>query len=589
MQRRLAAILAVDVAGYSKLMGADEEGTHDRLMAYRRELLDPMICEHRGRMVKNTGDGALIEFSSVVDAVRYAVEVQRGTIGRNACLPHDQRIEFRIGINLGDVIVEPDDIYGDGVNVAARLEALAEPGGICLSRSAYDQVRGKIPIAVRDLGEQHLKNIAEAVRVFAILPDAGTQTAVGSGSAGLATSTPRLSIVVLPFINLSGDKEHEYFVDGVTEDLTTELSRHRGAFVIARNTAFSFKGKSADIRQIGRELGVRYVLEGSIRKDGQRVRVAAGLSDAESGAHLWVDRFDRDISDLLELQDAITFELARVLGVQLVEAESRRSQRSSDPDALDMLMRARAVVNRGWSRENIDAAISLCEQALQLDPDNVPALSSLARALVAKVTSLWSQAPDDDLRRAESLATQALALDPHYEQCHKAMGNLRRQQERFDEAISYYDAAIRLNPNMHSAHAGLGWSKALSGRSEEAVLHFMASIRLSPRDPFLFFQYFGIGWTGFLLGDDDRALEMLSKTIALNPKYWLAHLCLTAVYGVQDRVDDAREAYANYLRICPTARTIAQVRSMRPSTHPAYVAQLERLYAGLRKAGMPEE
>src|SRR6516162_751175 len=351
--RRLAAILALDVAGYSLLMGVDEEGTHERLKTHLGQLVDQKIKEHRGRVVKNTGDGLLAEFPSVIDAMRCAVEVQRRMIDREPEVPDERRIRFRIGINLGDVIVEEHDIFGDGVNVAARLEALAEPGRICVSRMVRDQIRDKLPYPFEDRGEQTVKNITRPLRVYALSAAAvaSLPPRVPSAEAGktVASSTsPRLSIVVLPFGNLSNDPEQEYFADGITDDLTTDLSRISGSFVIARNTAFTYKGKSVDVKEVGRELGVRYVLEGSVRRVGDQVRVNVQLIDTETGAHLWADRFDTDRANLAQAQDEITGRLARTLNLELVEASVRRSEqaRAVDPDARDLVMRGWALYNR---------------------------------------------------------------------------------------------------------------------------------------------------------------------------------------------------------------------------------------------------
>src|SRR5215469_6821115 len=346
--RRLAAILAADVAGYSRLMGADEEGTHERLKAHLQELVEQKIAEHRGRIVKNTGDGFLTEFASVVDAVRCAVEVQRAMVDREPDVPEERRIEFRVGINLGDVIVEEQDIFGDGVNVAARLEALAEPGGICVSRVVRDQVRDRLDLAFKDLGEQSFKNITRPVRVYTWRPEGTADVATASGSSATSRSppiaAPRLSIVVLPFTNLSDDPEQQYFADGITEDLTTDLSRIAEMLVISGNTAFTYRNKPKDTKQIGRELCVRYVLEGSVRRSGNRVRVNAQLIDAERDAHLWADRFDGDTSDLFTLQDEITSRLAVTLSLELVRAEAARP--TQNPDALDYIFRGRAALAR---------------------------------------------------------------------------------------------------------------------------------------------------------------------------------------------------------------------------------------------------
>jgi len=341
--RRLAAILAADVAGYSRLMGADEEGTHERLKAHRRELVEPKIAEHSGRIVKTTGDGLLAEFASVVDAVRYAAEVQRAMIDREAGIPEDRRIRFRIGINLGDIIVEEDDIFGDGVNVAARLEALAEPDGICISRVVRDQIRDRLAYAFEDLGEQSVKNIARPVRVYALRPEAiaglPTPSLPSASQIVPAAVAPRLSIVVLPFANLSNDPDQQYFADGITEDLTTDLSRIPDMFVISRNTAFTYQGKRVETKQVGRELGVRYVLEGSFRRLGNQIRVNAQLIDAETDAHLWAERFDGDMGDLFALQTEITSRIAVALGYELLSAEAARP--TERPDVLDYILRAR--------------------------------------------------------------------------------------------------------------------------------------------------------------------------------------------------------------------------------------------------------
>jgi adenylate cyclase len=387
--RRLAAILAADVAGYSRLMAADEEGTHERLQAHLRELVDPKIKEHRGRIVKSTGDGLLAEFSSVVDAVRCAVKTQRAMIDRNADTPEDKRIIFRIGVNLGDVIVEPEDIFGDGVNIAARLEALAEPGGICISRVVRDQVRDRLDYKFEDMGEQEVKNIARPVRVYALRREAiaglpGPMTPP-STSISQPAVPPRMSIVVLPFMNLSDDTEQQYFADGITEDLTTDLSRVPGSFVIARNTAFTYTGQPVDVKKVSRELGVRYVLEGSVRRVGDQVRVNVQLVDGQSGAHLWADRFDTDRANLAQAQDEITGRLARTLNLELVEASVRRSEqeRAADPDARDLVMRGWALSNRMASAATREEARRAFERALDIDPESVDARIGLGEVLIS--------------------------------------------------------------------------------------------------------------------------------------------------------------------------------------------------------------
>jgi class 3 adenylate cyclase/TolB-like protein len=404
--RRLAAILAADVVGYSRLMGADEEGTHERLKAHLGQLVDPKIKEHRGRTVKNTGDGMLVEFPSVVDAVRCAAEVQRGMLDREPQVPDERRIRFRIGINLGDVIVEEHDIFGDGVNVAARLEALAEPGGICISRVVRDQIRDRLDLAFEDMGEQRVKNIARPVRVYAWRPEDTAGLPATSGSSTVLSSppfaAPRLSIVVLPFANLSDDREQQYFADGITEDLTTDLSRLANMFVISRNTALTYRNKPVDTRQIGRELGVRYLLEGSVRRSGNQLRVSAQLIDAATDAHLWADRFDHDTGDVFALQNEITSRIANALGVELIAAEAARP--TAHPDALDYILRGRAAGLKPYSRENRAEQIALFEQALTLDPQSVEAQSRLAASLVGRVLGLMtgSAAADPNARKGWS-------------------------------------------------------------------------------------------------------------------------------------------------------------------------------------------
>jgi adenylate cyclase len=401
VERRLAAIPAADVAGYSRLMGADEEGTHQRLRAHLRELIEPQIAEHHGRTVKHSGDGFLAEYPSVVDAVRCAVEVQRGMADRNAATPPEERIEFRIGINLGDVIAEGEDIFGDGVNVAARLEALAEPGGICVSRVVRDQVRDRLEFVFDDLGEQQLRNIARSVRVYALGPEPVANLTGSDGSPkrskSLPRSAPRLSIVVLPFVNLSDDREQQYFADGITEDLTTDLSRIGDMFVISRNTAFTYRNKPVEAKQIGRELGVRYVLEGSVRRAGSHVRVNAQLIDAETDAHLWAERFDRDTGDLFALQDEVTSRIAVALNLELPRAEAARP--TDNPDALDYLFRGRAARMKPASRETYAEAISLFERALALDPRSIEVQVRLATTLVGRVLDGVADTAEADIAR----------------------------------------------------------------------------------------------------------------------------------------------------------------------------------------------
>ena len=483
--RHLAAILAADVAGYSRLMGVDEEGTHERLKAHLAELVNPKVAERRGRIVQNTGDGFLADFASVVDAVRCAAEVQRGMAERNADAPAEEQIQFRIGINLGDVIVEEHDIFGDGVNVAARLEALAEPGGICVSRVVRDQVRDRLDYAFEDLGEQSVENIARSVRVYALRPEgtAGVRTpsvsSTVSGSPPVAA--PRLSIVVLPFTNLGDDREQQYFADGITEDLTTDLSRISGMFVISRNTAFTYRSKPADTKQIGRELGVRYVLEGSVRRSGYQLRVNAHLIDAATDAHLWTERFDRDAGEMFALQNEITSCLANALSVELIADEAARP--AEHPDTLDYILRGRAAGLKPYSRENQAEQISSFGHALALDPQSVEAQIRLANELVRRVLIGTTGEATGDLRRAEGLVGQALAAKPRSAYAHFVKGFVLHAQNRWQEAVPEFETALALDRNMVGALHELGACKVFTGSIDEVIPLVEQAIRLSPRAP----------------------------------------------------------------------------------------------------------
>ena len=373
--RKLAAILVSDVVGYSRLTGADEDRILARLRTLRSDLIDPIISVHHGRVVKRTGDGAIVEFRSVVDAVNLAIEVQRAMVERNAEVAPDKRIEFRIGIHLGDVVEESDgDLMGDGVNIAARLEGVAKPGGICISEDAYRQVKGRLDLAVHDLGLKQLKNIAEPIRVYSLEVGAPAHATPAPSPAPEKTAPPRLSMVVLPFANIGGDPEQEHFVDGVTESLTTDLSRLRGSFVIGRNTAFTYKGRAVDLKQIGRELNVRYVLEGSVQRGGNRMRVNVQLIDAETGNHLWAERFDKPLADLLDMQDEIVARLANALNAQLVAAEARRAEQAPTPGSMDLYFQGLAWFNKGVNPDHVAKARGFFDRALSADPDNVDAL-----------------------------------------------------------------------------------------------------------------------------------------------------------------------------------------------------------------------
>ncbi len=587
VQRRLAAILAADVVGYSRLTGVDEEGTIARLKVLRRELIDPTVDAHHGRIVKTTGDGLLVEFVSVVDAVRCALVVQRGMASRNDEVAADKRIAFRVGIHLGDVVVEGDDLLGDGVNVAARLEGIAEPGAICLSGDAYRQVKGKIDLVVRDLGEQELKNIAEPIRVYALPPASGPPI---TSAAGASAHAPRLSIVVLPFANLGGDKEQDYFVDAITENLTTDLSRIPSAFVIARNTAFTYKVKSVDARQIGRELGVRYVIEGSVQSGGSRIRVNAQLIDADTGAHLWAERFDKPRADLFDMQDEITARLARAVGVELVAAESHRAvrERPNSMDAVDLAMRGRAVLNRSLSLDRVREARSLFEAALRLDNKNVDALVGSARTHLYELINFFSENPDEQLRVAEAALSKALSLAPGNAQAHLQRATALQASKAPERALSECELAISLDGNLAGAHGRAGLLKIFVGRAEETEQHVSEAMRLSPRDPDLHAWYFHLGVAALFLGRLDAAIRYLRKSVEISSEFGLGYFYLAAALALAGRQEEAADARGTGERLTPTF-TISRVRARAFGDNPRYLEQRERLYEGLRRGGVPEQ
>jgi len=475
--RKLAAILAADVAGYSRLMGMDEEGTLARLKTHRRELIDPKIAEHHGRVVKTTGDGILTEFPSVVDAVRCAVEIQKGMTERNASEMSERRIEFRVGINVGDIIIDGDDIHGDGVNIAARLEALAEPGGICVSQRTHEDAAGKVAATFEDMGEQQLKNIVRPVRVYRVLCD---------GASAREQPTLALpdkpSIAVLPFQNMSGDPDQEYFADGITEDITTALSRLRWFFVIARNSSSAYKGKVADVRRIARELGVRYVLEGSIRKGGDRLRITAQLIDAMTGNHIWAERYDRKVADIFELQDEITSNVVATIEPQLYAAEDFRAMRKppENLDAWDCVARALSLIMK-MTRDDNAAAQELLRRAIAIDPAYARAYSLLAFSGSLAFSRGW-QPSESVLSLTWDVAQKAARLDADDPWAHLALGHLHRQRRELQEAVAEFQNALALNPNFAFAHTHLGLALCFLGRAEEALAEIDTAERLSPRD-----------------------------------------------------------------------------------------------------------
>jgi adenylate cyclase len=580
VERRLAAILAADVAGYSRLMGEDEEGTLAALKAIRRELAEPKIAENRGRIVKTTGDGLLVEFPSVVDAVRCAVEVQREMALRNTAIPQARRIEYRIGINLGDVIIDEHDIYGDGVNVAARLEALADPGGICVSRVVRDQVRDKLDFAFEDMGDQQVKNIARAIRVYRI-PIADK----------LAAKAPlplpdKPSLAVLPFQNLSGDPEQEYFVDGVVEEIITAISRLPWLFVIARNSSFAYKGKSPDLRQVGRELGVRYVLEGSLRKAGNRVRITGQLIDTTTGAHIWADRFDGALDDIFELQDQVASSVVGAIEPKLRQSEIERATRkpTESLDAWDLYLRALALRYQ-YTEESMREAIALLERALAIDPSYAPAAALIGSCRLNQRSHGLGKISDLEIGEAVRLARRAIEAgkdDP--DTLWMAAHTLLFFTGDRATAANVVDRALNLNPN--SAHAwmvhGLASLQDWPGRAIEAFEH---ALKLSPLDP-LGGRAFTAGLAAAHLnaGRYEQAVEWADRSLAAQPDYRPAMRIKVISCAYLDRIDEACDWLGRMLKIDP-GLTIAGLKATMPPMSPERFA---RYAEGLRKAGLPE-
>jgi TolB-like protein/class 3 adenylate cyclase/tetratricopeptide (TPR) repeat protein len=578
--RRLAAILAADVAGYSRLMGADEEGTHERLKALLRDLVNPKITEHSGRIVKNTGDGLLADFSSAVNAVRCAVEVQRAMIDREAAVPEMSRIRFRIGINLGDVIVEEHDIFGDGVNIAARLETLAEPGGICVSRVVRDQVRDRLDYTFEDLGEQQVKNIARPVRVYRI-----RDRDVPSGQS-LSASTQRLplpekpSIAVLPFQNMSGDPEQEYFADGMVEEIITALSRIRWLFVIARNSSFTYKGQAIDVKQVGRELGVRYVLEGSVRKAGRRVRITAQLIDAVTDAHLWADRFDGSLEDVFELQDNVALSVTGVIEPTLQAAEIRRTSErpTSDLTAYDLYLRALPHVT-AQERDRLDHAVDLLGRAIKRDPHYGPALAQIAYYHYQLDLHGWAEDREQNRRKSIDFARQALQSAPDDPE---VLVHAAHVFGYFDEdigaAVALVDRALVLNPSYASGWYWSGVVRNWVGRPDVALEHFATFLRLSPRERFPFYLT-AIGIALFFVRRFDEAAAKLHESLERFPKLALTYRFLAASYAHMGRLDKTREV-AEDMRALNFTVLESGSRYRNPEYRELYLSGLQ-LAAGL--------
>ena len=582
VERRLAAILVADVAGYSRLMGGDEEGTLAALTAHRTELIEPCIAEHRGRVVKTTGDGLLAEFASVVDAVRCAVAFQKGMGDRNADTSEDRRIEFRIGINLGDVIVQDDDIYGDGVNVAARLESLAEPGGICISGMVYDHVAGKIEAGFDDLGPQTVKNIARPIRVLRVRAQARSDPITGV-SAPVPGFQGRPAIAVLALQNLSDNPEQEYFADGIAEDILTRLAMWRWMPVIARNSSFAYKGKSIDVRQIGRELGARYVLEGSVRKAGERIRISGQLIDAESGHHVWADRYDRDLDDIFAVQDEITDAIISALEPAIGEAEMQRT-RLKPPASLD----AWELHQRGvWhftrsTKEDYAKARESFGRATEIDPNFAGSHSMFAILTTLEVLFAWTDDPQNALSKAHKEAETSVALDAMDAWGHTALCFCNAFARQYENALAAGRRATELNPSLAAGHSF--WALMLDGQSQEAIASITRAVRLSAKDPMLYGWLSQLGFAHYTARDYTKAVEFTTRAVQEaphNPAGQRNHACVLAQLG---RIEEARAAFSRFLELSPgfTAETARHALPFRDET------DAEHFLDGLRKAGLPE-
>jgi TolB-like protein/class 3 adenylate cyclase len=583
--RKLAAILAADVVGYSRMMGEDEAGAA-ALVRERRETMRPIIAAHSGRLFKTMGDGMFIEFPSVVAAVECALAMQRQMAAGNEGALEAKRVLYRIGVHLGDVLVEGEDILGDGVNITSRLEGVAEAGGVCISGAAYEHVRGRVEAEFIDLGEKALKNIARPVHVYAVRIEAdGSQSAPPPAPSEFGP--PRLSIVVLPFANIGGDTEQDYFVDGVTESLTTDLSRIRGSFVIARNTAFTYRGKAFDVTKIGRELNVRYALEGSVQRSGNRMRVNAQLIDAQSGNHLWAERFERPMTDLFEMQDEIVARIANTLNAQFVAVEARRAERAPTPDSMDLYFQGEAWINRGVTFESMNKARSFFERALTLDPANIEALAGMSQVEANLAISLSTSDKAARFAAAEAAAAEALSLAPDHALAHLSMGMVLGFTNRAAHGIAEYERALALDRNMAGAHALIGQNKLFIGRAEETEAHVLEALRLSPRDPWAYIWRLTAGFAACLLGRNEEAASWFRQSIEANRNFALCHFIYATALANTGRLKEARSEVAAGLAL-DRHFSIANFQSAVWSDNPVYLAQHARVIDEMRRAGIPE-
>jgi adenylate cyclase len=634
LRRRLTAVLMADVVGYSRLMGVDEEGTHCRLASHIEDLLKPKIAENHGRLIRTAGDGFLVEFDSAVDAVRCGLDIQRELAGHNAGVPTDRRIQLRIGVNAGDVIVDNQEIYGNSVNIAARLEGLAEAGGVCVTRGVRDQLEGQPNLSFEDRGERRVKNIRTPIRVYRVtyreenrkgfwhsliarrsfsvarrvstrailLSTVVLAASITIGMVGLPTwrdqwrLAPRESIVVLPFSNFSGDREQDYFADAVTDDLTTELSRLPGSFVIASATAFAYKGKAVDARQIGQECGVRYLLEGSIQRSGTRVQTNARLIDAASAAQLWADRFENEITDLFDLQDAISGRIAASLNIQLVQVEYRRAiaEPRANADAVDLRLRAMGLYINGITPEHTLAARGLLKDAIRLDPTSAESWAWLADLLASDYLNRWNDAGKDQLQEAEEAVQRALAIDPYNYLAYFANGFIHRARGENAAALDAFNQALKLNHNFARGFVQKANELINAGKPDEAPPLVERAIKLSPRDPSLGVFYWNLGRAYFFADQYRDAVPWLQKAVDLRPNLWHNWLYLASSYVLIGDETAARKVlsdFNNYYLYRDRRFTLATVKELEqanPNVNPIIVAGREKFHEGLLRAGMKE-
>ncbi len=572
--------MSADVVGYSRLMGRDETGTLAALRGHRAEMIDSQITQHGGRIVKTMGDGLLLEFPSVVDATRCMIDIQQAMALRNQDIDADRRIIFRIGINIGDIIIEGEDILGDGVNIAARLQEIVEPGGVAISGRVHDDVRDRLDTDFADRGEQSLKNIARPIQVWHWSPAAAAMPAATSAPLPLPDKT---SIAVLPFNNMSGDPEQEYFADGISEDIITDLSKIAGLFVIARNSSFAYKGQSINISNVAGELGVRYVLEGSVRRGGDRVRINAQLIDAASGGHLWAERYDRDLTDIFAVQDEVTANIVQALALTLREDEERRvgQKGTGNLAAYELMLRGRELFLR-TNFEDFRLARSILEQAIELDPNFGPAYAYLSHIHAMDYVNGWGEDPQASLQHAHGLAKQGVELMPDDAHVRVALGSTYIWLRRHDEAIAEAERAVELDPNYAHGLFELGWCLQYAGRAAEALEPFERAVRLDPHhaDQFLHFM----AQANFQLGRYDEAAELLSRRIVRNPQSDSSRMFLASCHGHLNRYDEANIIWKEILAINPQF-SLEQRRQVLPYKNPEH---FEQIVDGLRKAGLPD-